>query len=821
MRRFFGRVPRCAIRLPAWVGPENAPAVSGTVAVGSARAADCEIFRRSVEIMSSQSGKSSLPLSLRNHALFLTAAVIAPVAAVEATAADGAGTNAPASLHKTLVEASPLPEVASPKFTQPILDTPQTIVAVPREVFTQQGAMTLSDVLRNTPGITFAAGEGGNVAAGDQFFMRGAETPVFIDGIRDTGGYSRDVYNMESVEIFKGPTGADNGRGGAAGYVNQVSKTARLANEYSGSFSYGTADQKRLSADLNQRLNLGKEDDWINNSAVRLNGLWLDGGSPGRDYVENNRWAISPSVSFGLNTDTRVTLVGSYLEQNNIPDSGLPYVAQPGASPYSVSQKNSYIQTDEDFDRVKNGRVLAIVEHTVNPSLTLRSKSNFTGTDRDALMNFFQNSSTNLVTFPTNTTPINPATGALPPDYVAVDLVNGTVTPRRLRTQQANQIFFQEFSANGNVETGFIEHKLGGGLDFTHETQETPTWQAVGGAVTGLVSPDPSRVSTVAQLPYRAANNPYAEARINTLGAYFFDTMELTKRFLLSGSVRLDHYDVRSRTLAPVTVAAPAPVTDELGTDGELVSWKAGLTYKPVDIGSLYVSYGNSFTPPGSAFNLSATASNQNNPNLDPQESRIVEVGTKWELFDKRLSTALALFNSKSLNIVSTDATTAQVSQNIDEEINGIEFGVSGTIVRNWMVFGGVALLDGERNSTGTSAAATSDGAALRFMPSVSANLWTSYKLPFDVTIGAGFQYTAAVSRATVLNTGSTATSAGEVPANVVFNAMIAYDFSKNFNIRLNVNNLADQDTYRLNNNGGRYYPSVPRSFLVTANLAF
>ena len=95
-------------------------------------------------------------------------------------------------------------QVSSPKFTQPLLDTPQTIVAIPKEVYTQQGATTLSDVLRNTPGVTFAAGEGGNVASGDSFFMRGTDISgnIFVDSVRDAGGYSRDVYNLEQVEIF-------------------------------------------------------------------------------------------------------------------------------------------------------------------------------------------------------------------------------------------------------------------------------------------------------------------------------------------------------------------------------------------------------------------------------------------------------------------------------------------------------------------------------------------------------------------------------------------------------------------------------------------
>ncbi len=209
--------------------------------------------------------------------------------------------------------------LSSPKFTQPLLDTPQTVVAVPREVFTQQGAFTLSDVLRNSPGITFAAGEGGNVASGDSFFMRGfdASNNIFVDGVRSQGAISRDVFNLEQVEIAKGPAGADNGRGGSSGYVNLATKQPHLRPGHSGSFSYGSADVKRLTADFNQPLATAGESGWRSHGAFRLNGLWQDGGVPGRDLVHNGSWAIAPSLALGLGTPTRVIVRGSYTGQDN------------------------------------------------------------------------------------------------------------------------------------------------------------------------------------------------------------------------------------------------------------------------------------------------------------------------------------------------------------------------------------------------------------------------------------------------------------------------------------------------------------------------
>jgi len=182
------------------------------------------------------------------------------------------------------------PDVASPKFTAPLRDIPQTITVVPRAVFQEQGATTLRDVLRNVTGITFQAGEGG-VPAGDQLTIRGfsARTDMFIDGVRDFGGYARDSFNLEQVEVAKGPASAISGRGSTGGAINQVSKTPQVGRSYDVSIGGGNADYKRTSVDANQPLGDGM--------SLRLNAMWTDASVPGRDVVKGRRWGVAPSVA--------------------------------------------------------------------------------------------------------------------------------------------------------------------------------------------------------------------------------------------------------------------------------------------------------------------------------------------------------------------------------------------------------------------------------------------------------------------------------------------------------------------------------------------
>src|SRR6187402_344245 len=168
-------------------------------------------------------------------------------------------------------------KVSSDKFTQPLVDIPQTIVVVKKELFQQQAATTLSEALRNTPGITMLLGENGNTATGDSIFMRGFDTQgsIYVDGIRDLGSISRDTFNTEQVEIAKGPAGVDNGRGAASGYVNLSSKLANQEDSTTGNVTGGTADFKRVTVDANRTL--------TDTAALRVNLLKQDADVDGRD----------------------------------------------------------------------------------------------------------------------------------------------------------------------------------------------------------------------------------------------------------------------------------------------------------------------------------------------------------------------------------------------------------------------------------------------------------------------------------------------------------------------------------------------------------
>jgi catecholate siderophore receptor len=721
-------------------------------------------------------------------------------------------TNSPTSLPEVVVRESQEPtfkvdSLSSPKFTQPLLDTPQTVVAVPKEVFTQQGAMTLSDVLRNTPGITFAAGEGGNVASGDSFFMRGfdASNNLFVDGVRSPGAISRDVFNIEQVEIAKGPAGADTGRGGSSGYVNLATKAPRLTPAYIGTFSYGSADVKRVTADLNHPTPLGEKGDWLQGTALRLNSLWQDGGVPGRDHVQNSSWAMAPSLALGLGTPTRVVFRGSFTEQENLPDSGLPIVALPGALPTTppispVNQSNYYGIANQDFERVSSASINAAIEHDLSERVTLRNQTVFTTTSRDALLTYFQNSTATMV---------DPATG--------------TVSPRRIHNETHNEIFSNQLNATLNLETGPVEHDLSGGIETSSESQFVPTWTATPGPSTSLYSPDVERPVTAAQIPSLANNLPYTDGRINTAAVYLFDTVKLNQYFQLNGSVRWESYQVDYTSLAASTNATDRAAT-RLENSGDLLSWKGGIVFKPLPHGSIYAAIANSLQPPGTTFTLSGATNSLNNANslFDPVENRNYEVGTKWEFFQGKLSTSFALYRSDNLNNLVQDTTTLEFVQAQENRVQGVEYGISGRITDSWFVFGGMGFADSEFIAPSGTSGAANNGAPLRFTPRWSGNLWTSYKLPFGLIIGGGVQYTDSVLRSTSGTPPTpTTTTLPLVQDFWVFNAMLGYDVSKNLNLRLNVNNVFDEDYYRLNNNGGRYYPGVPRSFLLTASLSF
>lgn len=712
--------------------------------------------------------------------------------AADAPAASAAPATTPSDtveLPAVTVESTAETKLSSPKFTAPLIDTPQTVVVIPREVFEQQGATTLRDVLRNTPGITFAAGEGGT-ANGDQMTIRGfdARTDIFVDGIRDAGTYTRDAFNLEQVEVVKGPSSTSSGRGSTGAAVNLVSKTPRLDTFRAGSAGVGTDEYYRATLDVNQPLTASP----ISGTAVRLNALWQDAGVPGRDVVENKTWAVAPSFALGLGTDTRATISHQHMEQDNIPDYGIPWIpvinptattpvtsvdpslGQPGGQP-NVDQSNWYGLVDRDYEKVTSDVTTLNLERDLNPDTTLRNTSRFGRTDRDSIITA--------------------------PRFV---ITGGVVTPEVRRNDWKSRDQVDDILANNTnltkaFETGFIEHDLSTGIEFARERSKNlgRTFAPNPVQETDAFDPDPYE-------PYAGVlshNGAVTSTQADTVSVYLFDTLKLSEKWQLNGGVRWDRFsvDYMNRT------AAPALVTTNLSRTDEMFSWKGGAVFKPKPNGSVYFGYGTSFNPSAEGLSLStATAL------LEPEENRTYELGTKWEFFRSRLALNAALFRTDKTNARTTDPLTSAVTLAGDQRVQGVELGASGMITENWGVTAGYAYLESEILS---SANATEEGSALARVPEHSFNLWTTYRLPFGLTLGGGAQYVDEVDR-------STTTTNQIAPSYLIYSAMASYEVNKNLTLRLNVNNLTDEE-YVDRVGGGHYIPGPTRSFVLTAIFAF
>ena len=742
-------------------------------------------------------------------------------------------------------------KVSSPKFTEPLVNTPQTITVIKKELLQERVATTLTEALRNTPGITLQQGENGNSTSGDAISMRGfdAQNSIFIDNVRDLGTAVRDVFNVEQIEVVKGPSGADNGRGATSGYINLSSKLPSSDDFKAGTLSYGSEDRRRFTGDLNQTIG--------DKTAVRLNVMGQDGGVAGRDFIERKSWGVAPSVGFGLGTDTRFYLFSQHIRQDNTPDGGVSTVGLPGYR-FSNAVNNPVAQTLEaagrdvpapdsknyygfaqDFEDITANMLTAKFEHDFAPGFVIRNTARYGKSEQERVL-----TGLNAVAVTDGTPGAAGSTTANPPTQPSAPTNPYTVrnpdaytTSRSVQaTGRVNEIMTNQTNLSGTVKTGIVEHSLGGGLEFIYEKQFTPTYVVDGAAtpaanlLANLYNPD----RNVTRAVYKKADNGVGtDGQTITTALYLFDTLHITDRFLVNGSLRWERYETETQTIASATSGTP-PVTTYSGTRVEaadnLLSWKAGVLFKPTSISSVYASYANSYQPPGGAnFSLSATTTNIANPNLDPQEAENLELGTKWDLFGGRFAATAAVFKSTNKNeLARAGDNPDQVIQYGKREVKGIELAVVGELLPNWNVSAGITKQDAEI----TQGTGTSDGAGARFTPDWNATLWTTYRLvPYKLTFGAGVQYVDDMSRQETNNpyesvsatTGQVGyTGIYKVSSYTLVDAMVSYEATKNLTVQVNGYNLFDEDYVSAVNNGGsRYIPGTARSYLVSLNVKF
>ncbi|HET7930340.1 MAG TPA: catecholate siderophore receptor Fiu [Rhodanobacteraceae bacterium] len=774
------------------------------------------------------------PTRKRSHPIALTtlvtsiAAVLPSLAAAASPAASAPAAAAAAltqlpTIHVTATR-NPykIDAVASPKFTQPLLDTPQTINVIGKQVIQQQAATTLTEALRNSPGVgTFYVGENGSTSTGDAVYMRGfdAAGSIFVDGVRDLGSISRDVFDTEQVEVIKGPDGTVYGRTTPTGAINMVSKQPLLDNHVSATLGYGSWNQRRGTADWNQAIG--------ERAAFRLNVMDQDSGVPGRDNVKNDRWGIAPSLAFGLGSATTVYLDFLHISQDNVPDGGVPTIGLPGysspdpARPFLADaarvDPSNFYGTAADHDRVKSDMATLIVHHDLSDNATLHDTLRWGRTQEDYLLTSFMGNAARLLT----PDPADPSTWT-----IARSNPNFKDQTNRILTNQLNFTF--------NFGSGNVTHNFSTGLELTREQLGTGGYAALDGSAwtpANLYNPDPETATGL----ITGDNGTWSRARTDTAGIYAFDTMHFGKRWLLTIGGRLDHYstDFDSVVLcggrsAPacgsLPTGTPVPGLDA-DKSGNLASYKLGLVYKPAANGSVYVNFATGSEPPGgNSLAFSASANNADNPIFNPQKARTIEVGTKWNVFADQLRLTAALFRTEVSNLVVQDPVDLQYYQIGHERVQGIELGAIGQITRHWAVSAGYTVMNTHADggivssSTTSSAPATNGSNTLAYTPRSSFTAWSTWKLPHRVILGTGARYSGEMQRG---HDGAVGTPA-YTEAYWVFDAMAGYEINRHASLQLNVYNLFDKHyVAAINKSGYRYTPGAPRSAMLTLNIKY
>jgi catecholate siderophore receptor len=662
--------------------------------------------------------------------------------------------------------------LSSPKLTEPLRDIPQTVTVIPRAVIEEQGATTLRDVLRNVAGITFQAGEGG-VPAGDQLSIRGfsARTDMFVDGVRDFGGYSRDSFNMEQVEVAKGPTSSLAGRGSTGGAINQVSKAPVLSPIVDATIGAGNASYQRTTIDLNQPL----ADFPVPGSAIRINAMWNDSNVPNRDRVNSSRWGVAPSLGLGVGTRTRATISYFKLQQDNLPEYGLPWVpanTNPELAAFAnglppVDQSNFYGLIARDYENTDTDIATVDVARDVGAATVVRNLTRWGRNVRDSVITA--------------------------PRFASVN--TSTALNRQLQSRDmTDDILANQTNLTTRVSTGSIAHAIVAGVEVSSEN-------SVNYARTGPTAP-------TADLYHPNPNEPYpgpivrsgasTDGTAHSTAVYAFDTLSIGSHLELTGGLRWDRFAVDYVSTAVTGVATPFERTDTM------TSGRAGIVYKPRPEGSLYVGYGTSFNPSAEGLSLAAA-----NVDLEPEKTRNIEAGTKWDLMRQQLSMTAAIFrtdktNARTPGVNPGDPPTVLAGR---QRVSGVEFGVSGRVRRWWTAIVNYAHMRSTIEASNTAAELDQN---LALTPAHTLSLWTTFEVPGGVGIGGGAQFMDSVFR----NAANTAS----VPSYWLINATASYAVNTHMTLRLNATNLADEQ-YVDRIGGGHYIPGPGRQVLVTATI--
>ena len=711
--------------------------------------------------------------------------------------------------------------VSLSKFTEPLIETPQSISVVPQFVLQDQGVSTLRDTLRNVPGISLAAGEAG--AQGDNLTIRGftARNDIFLDGIRDFGSYYRDSFNYEQVEALEGPAGIQFGRGSTGGVVNQESKVPQARQFVNVQTQFGTDKTRRLTADINEPVA-----DTLGGTAFRANLMAQEGGVAGRDYAEIRRFGIAPSISIGLDTNTRATLSYVHLTESDTPDYGLPWLYS-GIAPGPI-RHHYYGFPDQNYLKTNDDIVTLKADHEFSPNLNLHTIFRGANYPRQAMITEPQICSNAPLSVPVggfvSSLPTSAVNSKLPCSFTPASDPNTIIVNRnQIQVKSVEGDLWNQTEVTSRFKAFGIRHALVAGVEGGQEiSNPIRTSYAINNINT---VPTATLINPNAQQPFGGTGyiTSIVHTKSKSVGLYFVDTLKLGRYFDLSGGVRWDRFDTGYNLYQPTppaggTVTAAVPPISRID---EQPSYRAAFVYKPSSHGSVYFDYGTSFNPAAESLSLSIGLANSS---AAPEENQTYEAGTKWSFLNERLLMEGAWFRTEKDNARETDPTN---SNNIvaagNQLVKGVQFSLVGRLPEGMDIVAGYAYLDSA--VIYSKFFPTSVGYPLANVPKQTFNLFVTHRLPWRLNAGLGGNYVASRTASSTVPfvptsygpaqqfaagtapCGTTATTCYEVlstamkqvPGYWVFNAMLRRPITDRLELQANVNNLLN-----------RYYIDLP-----------
>lgn len=693
--------------------------------------------------------RHKLLLSIATVALGATAAVAQPVQLGPVRVDDSALDQGYAAKRTT----------TATKTDTALIDVPQSISVVTRKEMADRGVSSMPDAVRYVPGVQFAQGEGNRDAA----VFRGVTTTsdFFLDGVRDDVEYFRDVYNIDRVEVLKGPNAMIFGRGATGGLINRVTRQANWSDGLEGRLEGGSFGLFRGTVDANHAVS--------DSLALRVTGLYHRSDSY-RDGVNYERYGVNPTASFLLTPATQIRVGYEHFYDRRVADRGISTFR---GLPVATDRSTFFGDPAQSPTYATVNNVTLNIDHQFAENLTISNKTRYADYDK-----FYQN------VFP----------GAVNAAGTAVSISAYNNTQRRKNV-------FNQTDLNWTVQTGSISHTILAGMEFGR--QETDNVRLDGnfaGPTSVSVPLFNPRTNTPVTFALTTGGTNHGVAEV--MAFYAQDQIEITPEWQLVAGIRYDDFKVNflDRRAGQGRIRA----------DDGLWSPRVGLIYKPEDNMSFYASYSLSYQPrAGAQLNSLATgASSAGNAAFDPEKFVNYEVGTKWDILPN-LNLTGALFLLERSNVVVPNPAVAGQGILIDgQNTKGIELGLSGNVTDQWSVVGAYSYQLGKSRVT-----ATGPYTYLANLPKHTFSIWNRYD--FDPSLGAAIGL---IHQGTRYATTSNAVS---MPGYARVDGALYYKINENFTAQLNVENLFDKYYYEFAHNDTNITPSTSRAvrFSVTTNF--